>query len=110
MPSVGEKAGLGSPPSRYYTNEVESKNMVLKEKVQYKSSQLPEFVEKMCDLMDEQKKEIECAMIGTGQYRIRKEYNHLAVDASRWFKMNREQCQRRITRFMRALINDSKAL
>ena len=63
LPSVREKAGLGSPPSCYYTNEVESKNMVLKEKVQYKSSQLPEFVENMRDLMDEQKKEIECAMI-----------------------------------------------
>ena len=27
--SVREKAGLGSPPSPYYTNEVESKNRVL---------------------------------------------------------------------------------
>ena len=28
--SVREKAGLGSPPTPYYTNEVESKNRVLK--------------------------------------------------------------------------------
>ena len=62
LPSVREKAGLGSPPSPYYTNEVESKNKVLKEKVAYKSSQLPEFVEKMSDLMGEQKNEIERAI------------------------------------------------
>ena len=55
LPSVREKAGLDSPPSPYYTNEVESKNKVLKEKVAYKPSQLPEFVEKMNDLMGEQK-------------------------------------------------------
>ncbi len=34
LPSVRENAGLGSPPSPYYTNEVESKNEVLKEKVE----------------------------------------------------------------------------
>ena len=52
LPTVREKAGLGSPPTPYYTNEVESKNKVLKE-VQYKSSQLPEFVEKMKRMMQE---------------------------------------------------------
>ena len=38
LPTVREKAGLGSPPTPYYTNEVELKNKVLKEEVQYKSS------------------------------------------------------------------------
>ena len=45
LQDVREKAGLGSPPSPYYTNEVESKNRVLKEEGQYKSSQLPYFVD-----------------------------------------------------------------
>lgn len=48
LQDVREKAGLGSPPSPYYTNEVESKNKVLKEEVQYKSSQLPDLFTR-CD-------------------------------------------------------------
>ena len=51
---VRQKAGLGDLPSPYYTNEVESKNKILKEAVSYKSTQLPEFVNKMKDLMVEQ--------------------------------------------------------
>ena len=57
--SVREKAGLGSPPAPYYTNEVESKNKLLKDEVQYKYSSLPEFVNKMKGLMDEERLEIE---------------------------------------------------
>ena len=37
LQDIREKAGLGSPPTPYYTNEVESKNKLLKEEVQYKS-------------------------------------------------------------------------
>ena len=107
LPYVREKAGLGSPPSPYYTNEVESKNKVLKEKVEYKSCQLPEFVEKINDLIVEQKNEVERAIISTGEYRIRKEYSHLAVESSRWFKMNREQRQRKIDRFMKTVVTDN---
>jgi len=49
--SARERAGLGSPPSPYYTNEVESKNWVLKEEVAYQTSQLPDFIQKMKSLM-----------------------------------------------------------
>ena len=64
LQDIREKAGLGSPPTPYYTNEVESKNKLLKEEVQYKSSQLPDFVEKMKKLMEGQRQEIERAIIG----------------------------------------------
>ena len=82
LQGVRTRAGLGSPPSPYYTNEVESKNKLLKEAVQYKSSQLPDFIEKMKNLMQEQRQEIERAVIGAGEYRLRDQYKCLAVDAS----------------------------
>ena len=104
LQDVREKAGLGSPPTPYYTNEVESKNKLLKEEVEYKSSQLPEFLEKMKRLMEGQKQEIERAIIGSGEYRLRKEYHNLAVESSKWFKMTTEQRQRKIDRFMKATI------
>ena len=36
-----KKAGLGSPPKPYYTNEVESKNNILKQRVKHKRQDLP---------------------------------------------------------------------
>ena len=83
LQDVRIKAGLGSPPTPYYTNEVESKNKVLKESVQYKSSQLPDFIDKMKALMHEQQLEIERAVIGSGEYRLKDQYKNLAVNSSR---------------------------
>jgi len=57
--SAQERARLGSPPPPYYTNEVESKTRVLKEEVVHKTSQLPDFVQKMKSLMKQQKAGIE---------------------------------------------------
>lgn len=104
LQDIREKAGLGSPPTPYYTNEVESKNKLLKEEVQYKSSQLPDFVEKMKRLMEGQRQEIERAIIGSGEYRLRNEYRNLAVESSKWFKMTTEQRQRKIDRFRKAAV------
>ena len=49
-----EKAGLGSPPQPYYTNEVESKNNILKQQVKHKKQDLPAFIEAMKRLLLEQ--------------------------------------------------------
>jgi hypothetical protein len=104
LPNVREKAGLVSPPTPYYTNEVESKNKLLEEEVQYKSSQLPEFVDKMRSLMEGQRQEIERAIIGSGEYRLRNEYRNLAVESSKWFKMTMEQRHRKMDRFRKAAV------
>ena len=100
--SVREKAGLGSPPTPYYTNEVESKNRVLKEEVLYKSCQLPDFIQKMKSVFEQQKAEIERAVVNTGEYRLRAEYQHLSVESSKWFKLSNEQRRRKIEKFMKA--------
>ena len=57
-----EQVGLGSPPAPYYTNDIESKNNILKQHLQRKASQLPEFVESMKALITEQRSEIEKAV------------------------------------------------
>ena len=103
LQDVREKAGLGSPPTPYYTNEVESKNKLLKEEIQYKSSQLPEFVEKTKRLMEGHRQEVERAVIGSGEHWLRKEYHNLAVESSKWFKMTMER-QRNFDRFMKAAV------
>ena len=107
LPECRTRAGLGSPPLPYYTNEVESKNKILKDEVDHKKLQLPDFVNQMKGLFEEQKNEIERSLIGTGEYRLKQEYSHLAVDPSTWFKMNSDQRQRKICRFMKAAVEAS---
>ena len=70
--NVREEAGLGVPPDTF--NASETINSVIKAHVSYKPSQLMEFVDKLKELIDEQEKEVEQAVIGRGKYRIRDEY------------------------------------
>ena len=79
---VREKAGLGSPPEPYYTNNIESKKNILKQHVNRKSSHLPEFVDKMKELMMEQRNEIENAV---ASHRVVPQYRNLACDRQKWF-------------------------
>ena len=76
-------AGLGNPPVAFYTNDVESRNNVIKQQASYRAhdEELPQFVQSMTRLIISQKKEIERAVIGTGEYRIQPEFSNLWVDS-----------------------------
>jgi len=97
-----EQAGLGSPPTPYYTNDVESKNSILKQHVQHKGLQLPEFVESMKSLITQQRSEVEKAVAIYGEYRLVSNCSNLACDRQKWFKMSEKQRQSKINRFMKA--------
>ena len=87
------KGGLGNPPIPYYTNEVESKNNVLKQHVSYKASDLPKFVDHVKDLLQEQRNEVQRSVINQGEYRMQEEFKSFAVDQAKWFTLNDEQRQ-----------------
>ena len=44
---IREKAGFGSPPLQFSTNASECVNEILKQKVDYKHSKLPVFIQKL---------------------------------------------------------------
>ena len=102
------KAGLGNPPRPYYTNEVESKNNILKQHVRYKSSELPTFVDSMKELLEAQQKEIEKSIVGQGEYRIRSEYKMYAVDQTKWYTLSETQRRKCVEKFMKADVAPSK--
>ncbi len=52
--SVRSKANLGNPPPLYTTNNNESINKLLKEKVSYKQQEWPVFNQKMFELINDQ--------------------------------------------------------
>ena len=79
---------MGSPPEPFTTNSSESINGMIKHKVHYRRSELPVFVDKIHDIMREQQKEVEKAIIGRGKYRLKEQYRFLEVSESKWFRMN----------------------
>ena len=79
------------PTQPFTMNASESVNSMLKRHVNFKSSQLVEFVEKLKELVDEQEREVERAVIGRGKYRFKNQYHHLTVGEKAWFKMNEKQ-------------------
>ena len=94
------KGGLGNPLTPY-TNEVESKNNVLKH-VSYKASDLPKLVGHVKDLLQEQRNEVQRSDINQGEYRMQEEFKSFAVDQAKWFILNDEQRKRRVDKFMKA--------
>ena len=102
---VRERAGLGSPPEPFYINAVESKNNVLKQHLQRKSSSLPDFVEGMKALLNQQYQEIELAVASMGEYRVVSMYSHLSYEQSKWFKMSTKQRLAKVAQFMKHTID-----
>jgi len=88
---IPEDAGLGVPPSTFTTNASESINAMLKRKVKYKRSELVAFIQHLRELIDEQQRDLERAVIKRGKYELRDEYKFLEVDEANWFKMPKVQ-------------------
>ena len=89
--STREECGLGNPPQAFTTNASESINALLKHKVDYQRKELPVFAGKVKELINEQEKEIERAIIDRGKYRLRSQYRYLQIEESKWFTMTAQQ-------------------
>ena len=63
---VREEAGLGYPPTQFTTNASESLNAMIKRKVSYNKNELPAFVAHLKEVVNEQQREVERAVIGRG--------------------------------------------
>ena len=82
---------MGCPPEQFTTNASESINAMLKQKMDYRRSELMTFIEMVREIVDDQQKEVERAIIGRGKHQLCANYQCLEVPESQWFLMNREQ-------------------
>ena len=78
-------------PSIFTTNASESINALLKRKLDYKKQELPVFIEKVKELVSEQKQDVERALINRGKLQLRCQYQALGVREGDWFTMNSQQ-------------------
>lgn len=78
------------PPAPFSTNASESINAMLKRKVNYKKNELPAFVQHLNEIIDEQQRELERAVVGRGN-QFQDDYKHLEVSEKDWFRMTKQQ-------------------
>ena len=88
---IREAAGLGCPPSPYYTNDNECMNSVMHGKTQYKASQWDQFNISMQELVKQSYQLLELAVLDRGVARFRPVYKYLTVDQLKWIKMTPKQ-------------------
>ena len=88
LPDARTKAGLGENPDHFYTNMCESMNKTLKCHTDYKEQELHVFIEKMQTFTQVQDNLLRKAVIRSGSWRFRPEYNHLEVHSDKWFTLS----------------------
>ena len=98
-------AGLGDSPPMFTTNASESINALLKRKVDYKKNELPSFLEKLKEVIDDQERELERAIIDRGKYQLCAQFSHLTRQENKWFlKMSAEERQAHLRRVSSAVL------
>ena len=102
-------AGLGDPPSEFCTNDSEAINSALKQFLRFKKSDWPVFNNKIKKFIHDQEEEVCKAMIGLGQYRIWREYQHFEVSPSHWLTvLSEKQKESFKKKFQQASVDDKQ--
>ena len=105
--SVREECGLGSPPSHFTTNACETANCMLKNEVNYKKNDMIHFLQKFNNMIREQGREVERAIIGRGKYELKPQYQSFHVPETKWFAMSTIQREQHLKRFASASVTEA---
>ena len=90
---VRTKAGLGSPPDKFCTNDSENTNGRLRHKTQGKELGETAFAKAVKEMIeDEQEAEVILALFGaSGRYEHREQFKRFELSADKWWAMNERQ-------------------
>lgn len=109
---VRQRAGLGCPPERFTTNRSEQTNRIIQEFVhkeckEKKSVDEFSFCVALSKLINIQKQEIEMAIVGTGEFRLREKFRFLEVSPERWCRMNEDQKEKALHKLHMVTLEES---
>ena len=107
---IQEECGLGCPPDQFTTNANESLNAMIKSKMHYQRSELPKFIDKVKELVKNQQREIEKAVIRRGKYRLKEQYRFLEIPESKWFVMSEDQRKKHLSKLQSVSITSQVGL
>ena len=74
-------------------------------KVDYKRSDLPVFVDKVKELVDDQVKEFEAAVVNRGKFKLREQYRFLEVLEHEWYRKSLGARQAQLKKFHKTVVD-----
>lgn len=107
---VRVEAGLGNPPKEYTNNDTESGNFMIKHALQFDPKQPHEFVEEMRNIVEEQYRNEDRAVFGTGPYEVRPEFQHFVVSENQLAKLTPEERISKVEKFVKCGMDGKRRL
>ena len=107
--SARSSAGLGFPPRLYTTNNNESINRVLKEKISFRKQEWPSFNLKMQELILEQQEEYTKAVCGFGEYQLHSDYKSLEIPHVEWTQMTPDQRKIKVDKLLKHTLKNHES-
>ena len=96
---------------QFCTSDSEAINSSIKQFLHFKKLDWPTFNDMMKRFVMEQQEEVCKAVIGTGQYSLKKKYQSLSIAPSNWFTvLNDEQRENAKRKFQEACVMSSQIL
>lgn len=86
---VRQKAGFVD--KHFTTNRVECVNSMLSDETDHQQHQLPDFVVKMRQLSERQRRNVQWAVINRGPYRLHENLQHLELTEETWLRMDSKE-------------------
>ena len=105
---VRTEAGLGNPAVEYTNNDPESANFLIKHGLHFNAQKPHEFIEKIKNIVETQQRNEDRAVYGKGQYRLRKEFQHLGVDDYQRSQMTPLQIKKKLASYLNAGMDEKK--
>ena len=105
LTNVWMNAGLGNPPTPFYTNVPESANAIIKQAVNFKESEMSNFALKMAKLIKQQKEDVRGALTIRGPYKLVESYAQFQLTQEKWFSMSIKQREAHESKFDKTVHN-----
>lgn len=100
LKGVRIEAGLGDPPCEYVNNDAEAANFMLKHGLHFDPKKPHHFIEEVKNIVQTQHRNEDRAVFGKGPFKVKKEFEYLAVDDLSFGRLTHEQKLRKLSEYL----------
>ena len=110
--TVRQRSGLGCPPDRFTTNQSEQTNRAIHKFVKSewkRAKKIDEFTFSVCfpKLVNQQKQEVELAVLCRGEYKLREKFKLLEVSSQEWESMREKQKKKALQQLQKVSLEEA---
>ena len=99
---VWTEAGLGNPPTEFFSNDVEAANFMVTFSLHFDPEKPHVFIKSVKDAIETQYRNENRAVFGKGPYQLRKGFEHFLVNNFKWSSMTVVQRLNKVKEFQKA--------